>query len=264
VVEYTVILNGIAEDDIRKKDTLLGQYLQGSSLNTILSDILTEITANGSTQSLQSITAIYYEFINSFIEGLGLFYPAWGSLETCLNDGNQPDYMNSQPDLWLTSTLDACCDQYYAWNKIGCMSEYAQANLISGSSGSSSFVDPTTDLYYPDWGGTNTCINDGDAPAYMKKESDFWMYSTLEGCCKAYYPWDPEYPACLGGSSVLTQAPVEGWYVQWNDYKCVKNCEVGTDTSCGGIRKKWNVLHDTKEKCCDEHLWWIVKDCISE
>ena len=227
VVEYTVILNGIAEDDIRKKDTLLGQYLQGSSLNTILSDILTEITANGSTQSLQSITAIYYEFINSFIEGLGLFYPAWGSLETCLNDGNQPgkmlfefvaislvnlipflfariiDYMNSQPDLWLTSTLDACCDQYYSWNKIGCMSEYTQANLISGSSGSSSIVDPTTDLYYPDWGGANTCkipcmvdyshfrlliicistaissqtgINDGDAPAYMKKESEFWMY----------------------------------------------------------------------------------------
>lgn len=78
----------------------------------------------------------------------------------------------------------------------------------------------------------------------------FILTATLDGCCKAYYPWDPEYAACLGGTSSLTQAPIEGWYVQWNDYKCVKNCEVGTDASCGGIRKKWNVLHDTKEVSC--------------
>lgn len=181
IVEYTIILSAIAESDIRRKDTLLGQYLQGSSLNTILADILNEI-GNSSTQSLHSISNIYFEFINSFIQGLGLYYPAWGSLETCLNDGNQPgetsfyfvarvrcpsnvsdilsllfeDYMNVQPDLWLLATLDSCCKQYYSWDTVGCHQQNANANLISGS-GSASIVDPTADLYYPDWGGTNTC-----------------------------------------------------------------------------------------------------------
>lgn len=90
IIEYTVILHAVAENDIRRKDALLGQYLQGSSLSTILADILNDITRNGSTASLSSVSAIYYEFVNSFIQGLGLYYPAWGSLETCLNDGNQP------------------------------------------------------------------------------------------------------------------------------------------------------------------------------
>lgn len=90
IIEYTVILNAVAESDIRQKDALLGQYLQGSNLDRILTEILNEISSNGSTQSLQSVSVIYYEFVNSFIQGLGLYYPAWGSLETCLNDGDQP------------------------------------------------------------------------------------------------------------------------------------------------------------------------------
>lgn len=91
IVEYTVILIALTEDDVRQKDALLGQYLQGNSLDSIIADILNDITTNGSTQTLSSITAIYYEFINSFIRGLGLYYPAWGGIHsTCLNDGNQP------------------------------------------------------------------------------------------------------------------------------------------------------------------------------
>lgn len=168
--------------------------------------------------------------------------------------------MNAQPDLWLTSTLDECCKHYYSWNESGCQSENTQATLISGS-GSASVVDQTASLYYPDWSGINTCIADGKAPPYMKKQSDIWMYATLEDCCKAYYSWQDDYAACLalGGTSAGTSAPIEGWYVQWESYTCVKNCE-GT-SPCGGIRKEWNVLHDTKEQCCDEHLWWSDRDC---
>lgn len=103
IVEYTVVLNAITESDIRRKDSLLGQYLQGASLNAILADILNQITTNGSTQSLQSVSAIYFEFINSFIQGLGLYYPAWGSAETCLNDGNQPG-MN-----FCTNNIELLC-----------------------------------------------------------------------------------------------------------------------------------------------------------
>jgi hypothetical protein len=166
--------------------------------------------------------------------------------------------MNTQPELWLTSTLDECCKQYYGWNEAGCKLENTEANLLSGS-GSASFADPTADLYYPDWGHTNTCVANGQAPPYMKKQSDIWMYATLDACCKAYYSWEDDYIACLGGSNSATVAPSEGWYVKWDSYTCVKNCEGASP--CGGIRKQWNVLHDTKKKCCDEHLWWAGNDC---
>lgn len=166
--------------------------------------------------------------------------------------------MNAQPELWLASTLDKCCKQYYSWNEAGCKLENAETNLISGS-GSASFLDPTADLYYPDWGDTNTCVANGQAPPYMKKQSEIWMYATLEDCCKAYYSWEDDYHACLGGSNTATAAATEGWYVNWESYTCVKNCEGASP--CGGIRKKWNILHDTKEKCCSEHLWWSGRDC---
>jgi hypothetical protein len=75
------------------------------------------------------------------------------------------DYMNNNPSLWMFTTLKDCCDRYYSWDVVTCLS--------SGFS----FVDPTRDLFYPDWGKTNTCINDGQAPPYMKKASSDWMYS---------------------------------------------------------------------------------------
>jgi hypothetical protein len=91
VVEFTIILKNIAESDVRQKDALLSKYLQGSSLDTILADILDLIDSTSTSQSLQSISAIYYEFINSFVGSLGLFYPSWGTEEqTCLNDAKQP------------------------------------------------------------------------------------------------------------------------------------------------------------------------------
>eukprot|EP00956_Cyclotella_meneghiniana_P013390 scaffold19343_cov80-Cyclotella_meneghiniana.AAC.1 len=251
IVEFTVILIALTEDDVRQKDALLGQYLQGPSLDSIIADIFNEITTNGSTQTLSSITAIYYEFINSFIRGLGLYYPAWGgSRDTCLNDGNQPDYMNLQPDLWMTESLIDCC------------LTNAEATIISGSD-SASIADSTANLYYPDWTGTNTCTT-GDAPGYMKRQPEIWMYSTLEDCCKAYYDWDEgDYDACvsIAGGVVPTQVPVDGWYVKWDSFTCVRNCEGASP--CGGIRKKWNVLHQTQKICCSEHLWWTGNDCTA-
>lgn len=263
IVEFTVILIALTEDDVRQKDALLGQYLQGPSLDSIIADIFNEITTNGSTQTLSSITAIYYEFINSFIRGLGLYYPAWGgSRDTCINDGNQPDYMNLQPDLWMTESLIDCCLTYYGWIPDECVMQNAEATIISGSD-SASIADSTANLYYPDWTGTNTCTT-GDAPGYMKRQPEIWMYSTLEDCCKAYYDWDEgDYDACvsIAGGVVPTQVPVDGWYVKWDSFTCVRNCEGASP--CGGIRKKWNVLHQTQKICCSEHLWWTGNDCTA-
>jgi hypothetical protein len=41
----------------------------------------------------------------------GLYYPDWeGANNGCLNDGNAPAYIVSNPSLWMFSTLDACCE----------------------------------------------------------------------------------------------------------------------------------------------------------
>lgn len=87
-VNFSLILNAIAESDLRQKDALIGQYLQGSNLNNILTDIRTALSST-TTTTLSSITAMYYSFVDSVIRGLGLYYPAWGTSETCFNDGNQ-------------------------------------------------------------------------------------------------------------------------------------------------------------------------------
>lgn len=88
-IYFTLILNAV-ESDLRTKGSLIGLYLQGSNLNSILVAIQNEIVSYTSTQTLRSITAIYYTFVDSIIRGLGLFYPDWGRSETCVDDGNQP------------------------------------------------------------------------------------------------------------------------------------------------------------------------------
>lgn len=86
---FTLILNAV-ESDLRAQDSLIGQYLQGSNLNSILVAIQNEIVSSTSMQTLSSVTALYYTFVASMIRGLGLFYPNWGISETCVDDGNQP------------------------------------------------------------------------------------------------------------------------------------------------------------------------------
>ena len=99
---FTLILNAV-ESDLRQKDAIIGSYLQGSSLNTILSAILDDIVSSTSTQTLGSITGILYTYLDSVVSVLGLYYPDWGKSDTCVNDGNQPGtfYAVSYPNICL-------------------------------------------------------------------------------------------------------------------------------------------------------------------
>jgi len=245
-VNFSLILNAIAESDLRQKDALIGQYLQGSNLNNILTDIRTALSST-TTTTLSSITAMYYSFVDSVIRGLGLYYPAWGTSETCFNDGNQDDYMNNNPSLWMFTTLEDCCKRYYSWDVVKCLSS------------DSSFVDPTKDLFYPDWGKTNTCINDGQAPPYMKKASSVWLYTSLEDCCSRYYSWDKECTKAGGGNVPSASPKRDGWYAHYQSESCVKSCE--GPSPCAGVAEIWDILYTTKEECCQQRLWWIGKEC---
>lgn len=133
------------------------------------------------------------------------------------------------PVQWMYETIEECCARHYFWDIIGCMSS------------DSSYVDPTEDLFYPDWLGS--CIADGNAPAYMKKHYSTWMYgeygrslllaipnfitsscshenvdytfstASLKDCCTRYYSWSDGYSNCLsaGGVDPTYPASSEGW-----------------------------------------------------
>ena len=184
VVDFTLYLRALDNESLLQAESLLSTYLSGTSLDNILAGIVADVTASSALVEMQALTLAYYKFFNSFVSGLGAHYPAWGSVETCLNDvssldgflwesvflrcqlimqltcqGNQEPYMNMNPSSWLYATLDGCCERYYNWNFAGCKAAHFEATLVSGSI--SAAPDPLDALFYPDWGRTNTCVNDG-------------------------------------------------------------------------------------------------------
>ena len=46
-----------------------------------------------------------------------------------------------------------------------------------------------TGVFYPDWSSesTETCLDDGNEPLYMKKDSAGYLYDNLEACCQRYF-----------------------------------------------------------------------------
>jgi len=259
-VNFAFITQSTDSDEIQAIQSLLSSYLQGTTLTTFLESVKANVLASNPTSSLQTLSALTYVAVNAFIAGVGLFYPAWGYLETCISDGNQGPYMNRDHESWLYGNLISCCQRYYGWDVVGCIQRNAEATLVSGTI--SSIVDPTDILYFPDWERTDTCINGGTAPAYMKDEANLWMYESLLDCCKAYYGWEGGFDSCMSsqGGDPPTRSPIsESWYVDWGNIACVESCEGASP--CGGDHEPWDILHGSKLQCCQIHLWWI-DDCV--
>ena len=73
--------------------------------------------------------------------------------------------MSNNPEEYLFESIEECCIRWYSWDKENC---YAS---------DPNYVDPTDTLYYPDW-SQDICRNDGNAPAYIRAQSSFWMFGT--------------------------------------------------------------------------------------
>ena len=73
IVEFTLLFYAINQEDLAQIDAVLNQYFKGAALATLMNLIKDEILASTETQTLASITAMGYEFLNSFINGLGLY-----------------------------------------------------------------------------------------------------------------------------------------------------------------------------------------------
>jgi len=254
IANFTFVFNTVSATDARAIAMALEGHLQGSNLDALLVSIKNDIIASTEFSSFQSIGAVGYRFLSALLVGLGLYYPDWGNLETCINDGGQPVYMNANPLQWLNSNVEDCCQRYYHWQVNDCLRTSMQSNQVT----SSTSEDTLAGLFYPDWTNSGLCVNDGNAPSYMKNAPTTWMHSEVEACCTQHFYWGDKYGTCVGGSSQSESSSTQHdhWYVNWENFECVQNC-VGP-SPCGGIRKSWQHLHDSARKCCDAHLHWVT------
>ena len=102
----------------------------------------------------------------------GLYYPDWEGANTgCLNDGNQPAYITSNPSLYMYSTLSECCKARYSWTLSTC--DPSGSSGPTGSSGSA--------LWCMSW-SLGKCA----------QTCEFWdyTYATQSQCCSQRMWWD--------------------------------------------------------------------------
>jgi hypothetical protein len=76
---------------------------------TIVTCLIVWGTINAQPQTLVGVT------------GTGKFYPDWeNNGDTCLEDGNEPEYMVIDTT-WLSDSLEECCARFYNWDTNSCM-----------------------------------------------------------------------------------------------------------------------------------------------
>eukprot|EP00984_Skeletonema_dohrnii_P029480 scaffold20142_cov80-Skeletonema_dohrnii-CCMP3373.AAC.3 len=167
-----------------------------------------------------------------------LYYPNWGGTnEGCVDDGQEPYYMLSNHQYFLSNTREECCKKFYEWDFYTCTGTMPE--LTNGE-------------FYPDWsgGGTSTCRADGKIPDYMISNQKWYLSTTLKKCCERHFYWDIN--ECLGTTAVGT----DKWYANYEDAKCVQDCSGASP--CGGVANFWEELYSTKEQCCKTKLGWLL------
>jgi len=123
------------------------------------------------------------------------FYPNWGKSETkCLNSTKTasatPNHIMKNPEQWLDSDIEACCEQHYNWVYSDCVS------LSGGSSPST-----TTGDWYVDW-SVEKCVkdcndsSDASCGGFAKRWDE--LYGTRSDCCENRL-WYIERDECTVG-----------------------------------------------------------------
>ena len=183
------------------------------------------------------------------VEGaLGLnatFYPDWeGGTNTCLNDGNNPYYM--EQGSYLKTTLEECCDYYYAWNP-SCI-EDGGGTPPSGSL--KWYVD------YQNQKCLQDCPADGATCGGLATPWDT-LYADEAACCAAKLS---SLAAGLCQANSLangTYAGTNKWYVDYQKNKCVQDCATST-AGCGGIiEDSATSLYASAAACCAAKLSYL-------
>ena len=86
------------------------------------------------------------------------------------------------------------------------------------------------------------------------KQLSAQLFGSAPECCAAKLSWLS--PAkCLAATNRVPVLPgAVTWYVDWQHYKCVKDCD--GIPPCGGLKDTWDIGHTSKVACCDNMLPW--------
>jgi len=108
----------------------------------------------------------------------GLWYPDWaGTDDTCKNDGNEPEYMALNPDSWMHSLKQSCCEANYGWIVNEC---------IGSSAGASN-------KWFMVWDGykcKQDCVGNGPSCGGHANSWDE-LFDTRSACCASKAAWNP-------------------------------------------------------------------------
>jgi len=187
------------------------------------------------------------------------FYPNGGKTEhKCLNATETastiPDYMLNNPEQWLDSDIEMCCERHYNWEYNDCVSQ-------SGGSSSST----ATGEWYVNHEGQicqQDCLKEVNATCGGLVQAWDTLYSTASDCCAEKLSWIAS-ARCESRSTLTTEVGSSEWYVDWSTEQCVKDCNDKSDVDCGGFAKNWDEFFASSSDCCDR-LWYIERDeCTS-
>jgi len=144
-------------------------------------------------------------------------------------------------------------DCLVAWG--GITSPSVSSKFVSeGSLSKVGVAIPTSGTFYPDWDGkSGSCINDGNAPTYMKLKPSQWIYDNLDACCDRYYS-GYEKPKCMNGQGSGL------WVVDWDDERCSLDCAVSTGGLCAGTVGGTVTKYSDPLTCCKNQLPWVSSE----
>lgn len=151
--------------------------------------------------------------------------------------------MSLNKDNYLYTSLDKCCQEHFNWNYKECM------GLLPG--------DCARGNWFPDWHGSNEgCVStaDEEAEPYMEANPMYYMYSSVQACCKEHYNW--MYDDCLGTAS----AELSGlYYPDWKTQSNVCKKDGKQPQYMNNAPDTW--MHKSGKDCCALNFGWNYKEC---
>ncbi|KAL3784989.1 LOW QUALITY PROTEIN: hypothetical protein HJC23_011190 [Cyclotella cryptica] len=186
--------------------------------------------------------------------GTGVFYPDWENHSgTCLQDGNEPEYMKDSTT-WLSRSIEECCSRFFpGWNFNKCI------NLKGSGLWYVSHLD-------------GKCVTDceegnGETCGGLANPISDDLYSDPRSCCESELPWrflefceaDSLLSKCYAGTGLYYRGDTAGSEV------CVRDCDPASgDKTCGGlVEDTYIVLHNSAEACCTSEYNWIDVELCS-
>ena len=172
------------------------------------------------------------------------YYPNWGSSEIkCLESSTEmPGYVLDNPDQWLYDDIEACCKNYYNWEKDACIEN------SGGSVASLATLGWYVNHEY------EVCVQDcsGDGPCGGLADSWDQLYSTVSDCCDSQLSWIAA-SVCEAKSTLAAAVGTSKWFVDWAQEKvrylkfilCLFHCNMSLNQTktvpvvCKGLRSKF-------------------------